>query len=92
MHFNQCRHTEWGERCEATSCGCDLGVFMGLAIRCWIDMEISKNPEVRVRLAGSNAENEGRVELYNNNIWGPLADTSIGNPEADVFCRMMGYK
>lgn len=50
------------------------------------------NPEVRVRLAGSNTENEGRVELYNNNIWGPLADTSIGNPEADLFCRMMGYK
>lgn len=50
------------------------------------------NPEVRVRLAGSNTENEGRVELYNNNIWGPLADFTIGNPEADVFCRMMGYK
>ncbi|XP_063399061.1 neurotrypsin-like [Mytilus trossulus] len=92
MHFDECRHTDWGERCEATSCGCDLGVSMALAIRCWTDMEMSMNPEVRVRLAGSNTENEGRVELYNNNIWGTLADTSIGNPEADVFCRMMGYR
>lgn len=91
MHFNECRHTDWGERCEATSCGCDLGISMALAIRCWTDTEISINPEVRVRLAGSNEENEGRVELLHNNIWGTLA-TSFGNPEADVFCKMMGYK
>ena len=45
----------------------------------------------RLRLVGGNIENEGRVEICVNNIWGTVCDNSWGSAEASVVCLQLGY-
>lgn len=47
---------------------------------------------VRVRLAASNIEHEGRVEVLHNNIWGTVTKEWLGYPGANMICKMIGYK
>ncbi|CAC5411864.1 PRSS12 [Mytilus coruscus] len=83
LHFNECNHTVWGYRTLDSSW--DI-----LAIKCWTHSEINDSG-VQVRLAGSNIEHEGRVEILHNNIWGTVNDYWYGYPGANVLCKMLGY-
>ncbi|XP_052064963.1 egg peptide speract receptor-like [Mytilus californianus] len=83
LHFNECNHTVWGDRTLDSSW--DI-----LAIKCWTHSEIYDSG-VQVRLAGSNIEHEGRVEILHNNVWGTVNDYWYGYPGANVLCKMLGY-
>ena len=47
-----------------------------------------------VRLVGTGLKHVGKVELRYQNEWGTVCNdgSSWGKPDADVICRMLGYK
>ena len=45
----------------------------------------------QIRLAGGNIENEGRVEICMNNVWGTVCRDSWGSADATVVCRQLDY-
>ena len=45
----------------------------------------------KVRLAGSNIPNEGRVEICIGNAWGTVCDDNWDSADATVVCRQLGY-
>ena len=45
----------------------------------------------QLRLAGGKIENEGRVEICVNNVWGTVCGNKWGSADATVVCRQLGY-
>ena len=45
----------------------------------------------QLRLANGTIQQEGRVEICLNGVWGGICETSWGSPDATVFCRGLGY-
>ena len=44
-----------------------------------------------IRLEGANYDNEGRVQICFNNVWGTVCDSTWGLDEASVVCRQLGF-
>ena len=48
-------------------------------------------PSGDVRLVGGSVQDEGRVELCQNNAWGTICDDGFDENDANVICRQLGY-
>ena len=44
-----------------------------------------------IRLAGGTLEEEGRVEICMNEVWGTVCDDLFTAAEANVACGQLGY-
>ena len=44
-----------------------------------------------LQLANGIIDNEGRVEICYNNVWGTVCDNSWSSNDAKVVCRQLGY-
>ncbi|XP_033106265.1 neurogenic locus notch homolog protein 2-like [Anneissia japonica] len=44
-----------------------------------------------VRLVGGKSDNEGRVEVYYRNKWGPIADSAWTLEDASTVCHHLGF-
>jgi len=44
-----------------------------------------------IRLAGSEVDHEGRLEVKVAGRWGTVCDNSFGKEDAAVACHMLGY-
>ena len=47
---------------------------------------------VDVRLNGGNSKANGRVEFFFNGLWGTVCATNWDLRDAQVVCRMLGYR
>ncbi|KAK3584688.1 hypothetical protein CHS0354_021358 [Potamilus streckersoni] len=68
-----------------------------VAVRCGEDKIVSSTQSllgIGVRLVNGYNQNEGKVEVGVNGTWRSIANTnnSWGNKEANVICRMLGYR
>ncbi|KAL5013038.1 hypothetical protein ScPMuIL_011589 [Solemya velum] len=75
-----CQHKPWG------SSDCDHSEDVGV-------MCISKprtTSDIRIRLVNGNTTNEGRVEIFHNNVWGTVCDDIWTASDAAVVCRSLG--
>ena len=49
--------------------------------------------EGALKLAGGSTNNEGRVEICSNGIWGTICDANKWDSrDATVVCKQLGYK
>ncbi|XP_076455166.1 scavenger receptor cysteine-rich domain-containing protein DMBT1-like [Babylonia areolata] len=76
-----CNHKPWGaQNCQHHE---DAGVMC---------IPTGGSTTVRVRLAGGPSKYIGRVEVQVFGKWGTVCDDSFGTPDAQVICRMLGYR
>ncbi|XP_069191326.1 neurotrypsin isoform X2 [Procambarus clarkii] len=77
---------EWVGQCPSISWGsADCIPFQFAGLFCY-------DGGVKVRLAGSQAENEGRVEVQLGGVWGTFCDDFFDDFDAQVVCRVLGYE
>ena len=54
-------------------------------------MQIAPCITGQLRLAGGNIDNEGRVEICMNNVWGTVCSDFWDTTDATVACQELGY-
>ncbi|KAK7071589.1 Neurotrypsin [Halocaridina rubra] len=82
----RCRgHEEWIGDCPGVKWGmtdCDHGEDIGILC----------SDEVEIRLANGPTSNSGRVEIKLSGKWGTVCDDDFDDYDAQVVCRMLGYR
>ncbi|XP_072171897.1 scavenger receptor cysteine-rich domain superfamily protein-like [Diadema setosum] len=78
-NISSCLHSDIGEH----NCRHDEDA----SVICSADGQIPK-----VRLVGGATDIEGRVEVLYNGEWGTVCDDSWGIDDANVVCRMLGFR
>ena len=51
---------------------------------------LSDPDSISVRLTGGSNNNEGRVDVYYNRVWGTVCDEYWHTSEAKVVCKQLG--
>ena len=44
-----------------------------------------------MRLVGGKGRNEGRVEVYNQNVWGSVCSNNFDRKDGNVICKYLGH-
>ena len=44
------------------------------------------------RLSGGPDPSEGRLEVYYNGTWGTVCDDYFDVHDAEIFCKMLGFR
>ena len=47
---------------------------------------------LKVRLVNGSRPAEGRLEVLHDGMWGSVCSRHFGDKEAQVVCRMLGYR
>ncbi|CAI9723082.1 deleted in malignant brain tumors 1 protein-like [Octopus vulgaris] len=68
--------------------GCPHGIWGFHRCNKWAGAECSK---YKVQLRGGNSPKEGRVEIFQNGMWGTVCDRNWNDEAASVICRSLGY-
>lgn len=55
-------------------------------------LDITYGPPTKVRLAGTDREDTGRVEIFYRGEWGAVCDDSWTLLNGHVVCRQLGYQ
>ncbi|XP_070176422.1 scavenger receptor cysteine-rich domain-containing protein DMBT1-like isoform X2 [Littorina saxatilis] len=79
--LDDCRHQPLG----TSNCahGEDVGISCG---------PTATNPALQIRVVNGTNNQQGRVEVLHNNVWGTICDDRWGVPEATVACRQLGFQ
>ncbi|XP_072166902.1 scavenger receptor cysteine-rich domain superfamily protein-like [Diadema setosum] len=75
--LSDCEHSGW----EIENCV----HYEDAGVRCFIEYN-----EGDIRLADGPTSRDGRLEIYHNNEWGTVCNTTWGYEEAEVICRQLG--
>lgn len=57
-----------------------------------VDFVDNISVDIMVRLTNGTTIAEGRLEIKHDGYWGTVCDTNFTVNEAEVICRMLGYK
>ncbi|KAJ7377403.1 Neurotrypsin [Desmophyllum pertusum] len=91
----ECKHKGWGNS--------DCGHFEDVAVVCKNDSIPTVPPNVTsptigppanftIRLRGGDSEHAGRVEIVYNGTVGTICDNDFDIDDANVICKMLGFK
>ena len=90
-----CSHSEdAGVKCEGMQGSNHLEesaqyyIGFSLSFPCFIPAPCTDG---QLRLAGSNVDNEGRVEICLDNKWGTICDDGWSTIDANVACKQLGF-
>lgn len=57
----------------------------------WINVKVLVH-RLGVRLVGSEYPDRGTIEILHNGRWGTVCDDDFDKVDADVICRILGYR
>ena len=57
-----------------------------------VELSLVETENGKLRLAGGEVDNEGRIEILYDGKWGTICDDRWDWRDADVACRQLGYK